>query len=93
MRRLKDLHLDARLAPPERLTIGKYPTISLATARDAAKTFLAKKQLGHHASPTLPFPDAVQLFLDQQTHLKPSTKGDYERILKSGLNPSSSATC
>jgi integrase len=71
----------------ERLTIGKYPTISLATAREAAKTFLAKKQLGHHASPTLPFPEAVQLFLNQQTHLKPSTKGDYERILKKRFEP------
>ena len=71
----------------QRLTIGKYPTISLAMARDAAKTFLAKKQLGRHASPTLPFPDAVQLFLDQQTHLKPSTKRDYERILKKRFEP------
>jgi integrase len=71
----------------QRLTIGKYPTISLATAREAAKTFLAKKQLGHHANPTLPFSNAVQLFLDQQTHLKASTKRDYERILKKRFEP------
>jgi integrase len=70
-----------------RITIGKYPTLSLAMARDAAKTFLARKQLGHHISPTLPFSDAVQLFLDQQTHLKASTRRDYERILTKRFEP------
>jgi integrase len=70
-----------------RRAIGRYPTISLADARKAARTFLAARTLGKHDHPTLPFSDAVQLFLDQQQHLKIATKRDYERILKKRFQP------
>jgi integrase len=73
----------------ERITIGRYPILSLQDARAVAKKFLAEKTLGKRDNPTLRFEDALAVFLETQTErLKPSTKRDYTRILKSHFEKS-----
>jgi integrase len=62
--------------------IGRVGVISLAEARQEARRFLAQRTLGHRETPTLPFSDALTLFLSTQDHLRDGTKRDYERLLK-----------
>jgi integrase len=63
-------------------TIGRYPTISLAQARQRAKEILAERVLGKTRAPThLSFGDAVTTFIETST-VRESTKREYQRVLK-----------
>jgi integrase len=65
------------------VTIGRYPLITLADAREAAKRLLAERTLGKLRPHSVPWDEAVDLFLafcDQKN--KPRTVRDYRRILK-----------
>lgn len=63
-------------------TIGRYPIISLAQAREQAKQILAERTLGKHRPRSIPFEDAKALFLkDCERKNKPRTVYDYTRIL------------
>lgn len=67
----------------ERITIGRYPLISLAEARDAARHILARRTLIRHTPQKIKFSEAFELFL--QTHcarLKPRTKDGYETTIR-----------
>jgi hypothetical protein len=46
-----------------RVTIGRYPTISLQKARGRAKELLAERTLGKREIPIARFEDALTLFL------------------------------
>jgi Arm DNA-binding domain len=64
------------------ITIGRYPTISLSDARAEAKRILAERTLGKHRSKSIPFADAVVLFLAACVRRnKPRTVKDYTRLL------------
>jgi integrase len=65
------------------ITIGRYPIISLSEARAQAKHILAERTLGKHRPRSIPFDDAVSLFLAAcEQRNKPRTVKDYTRILK-----------
>ena len=68
--------------------IGRFGVISLADARHEARRFLAQRTLGHQEKPSILFSEGVTLFLDTQDHLRPSTKRDYERLLKTRFEKS-----
>jgi integrase len=62
----------------KRKTIGRYPTISLQQARDAARRIVAEKTLGIVHKQSLSFDDAVSLFLSSsEQRNKPRTVADY----------------
>jgi hypothetical protein len=65
------------------VTIGRYPIISLAEARDQAKRLLAERTLGKLQPHSISWDDAVELFLSicEQKN-KPRTVRDYKRLLK-----------
>ncbi len=65
------------------VTIGRYPLISLAEAREIAKRLLAERTLGKFRPHSISFDEAVDLFLSicEQKN-KPRTVQDYRRILK-----------
>lgn len=65
------------------VTIGRYPLISLADAREEAKRLLAVRTLGKHRPQSIAWDDAVELFLSicEQKN-RPRTVRDYKRILK-----------
>lgn len=46
-----------------RVTIGRYPTITLADARGRARELLAKRILGKEDLPIIKFEDAIPIFL------------------------------
>jgi integrase len=73
----------------ERITIGRYPIISLSQARTKAKRILAQRILDPDQQPTILFRDAVPLFI--QTHCKqrnkPSTQAETERLLNRHFLP------
>lgn len=72
----------------ERVTIGRYPTISLAQARARAKEILAERTLHAHHPPSITFDDALQKFLlAQHQKNRPSTVAEYERLFKRHLTP------
>jgi len=50
-----------------RQSIGRYPVISLAEARTAAKRMLAEKTLGRVKPASITFSQAVSLFIDEKT--------------------------
>ena len=63
-------------------TIGRYPVISLADARAQAKHILAERALGKHRPRSIPFDEAVTLFLAAcEQRNKPRTVQDYTRLL------------
>jgi integrase len=65
-----------------RRTIGRYPVISLAEARQEAKRILAEKTLGKVALPSISVANALAGFLDEsQKRLKSRTAHDYRRLL------------
>jgi integrase len=67
-----------------RITIGRYPIISLAEARTQAKRLLAEKTLGHDFERSFAFEDALAQFLDHCAETKrPLTTRDYKRLLTS----------
>jgi integrase len=68
--------------------IGRFGVISLADARHEARRFLAQRTLGHQEKPSVAFSDALAQFLDTQDHLRPTTRRDYERLLKTRFEKS-----
>src|SRR5580658_9996451 len=73
-----------------RVTLGRYPIISLKDARLKAAEILAERTLGKRDTPSSRFGDAVELFL--ATHFpanypKPRTKLETERLLKRHFVP------
>lgn len=73
----------------KRISVGRYPTISLAQARAKAKTILAEAVLGKHDDIQIPFEEALDTFLT--THCarnnKASTAAETERLLKRHFLP------
>jgi integrase len=67
----------------QRLTIGRYPIISLADARVEAKRLLAQFTLGHTRPQTIAWDDGVALFLEHcKGKNRSRTVRDYRRLLK-----------
>ena len=65
-----------------RISLGRYPIISLAEARAKAKAILAEKTLGiEKPKPALPFEEAMTLFLQVYNPRKQRTKKDTTRLL------------
>lgn len=66
----------------ERISIGRFPIISLAEARAKAKELMAQRTLGQLQAKTVSFEEAFELF--KETHcarLRPSTARSYKRVL------------
>jgi integrase len=71
-----------------RITIGRYPTYSLKTARGEADQYLAKETLGLHSAPSTPFDDALDLYLrHHKVHKKPTTHAETRRLLDKHFKP------
>jgi integrase len=69
----------------KRITIGRYPTITLAEARARAREMLAERVLGREDLPVIKFEDALPLFLAShypEHSLKPRTRIEAERVMK-----------
>ncbi len=65
-----------------RLTIGRYPIISLSDARTEAKRILAERTLGWRKGPSVPYNVAKEAFLDAcRIKNRPSTVKGYSRHL------------
>lgn len=65
-----------------RITIGKYPTVSLADARKHARTLIAEQTLGKFRPARTSFDDALKDFIAAcRAKNKPRTAKDYERLL------------
>jgi integrase len=68
-------------------TLGRYPLITLADAREAAKRILAQKTLGQYQPRSIRFSDALDLFV--KTHCSAIKTGyEYERMLRREFFPS-----
>jgi integrase len=67
----------------QRVTIGRYPVISLSDARTEAKRILAEHTLGRSRPQTIAWDGGLALFLE---HCKEKNRGrtvrDYDRLLK-----------
>jgi integrase len=72
-----------------RTTLGRYPIVSLAKAREKARDILAEQQLGiHHEAPRLTFEQAYELFsAAYAAKNRPKTVYEMERIVKRHLMP------
>ena len=65
-----------------RITLGRYPIISLADAREEAKRLLAEFTLGRIRPQSLPYSEAVKLFLaDKAKSTRARTLATYKRHL------------
>ena len=65
-----------------RITIGRYPTITLAQARDQARTIFAEFTLGRIRPQSITYPQAVDLFLaEKRKSRRPRTADDYQWLL------------
>lgn len=74
--------LDPRAKVRVAETIGRYPLISLKTARSEAKRLLAERTLGQRRSPRRRWEDAVEEYLAEVGEKRRErTRGDYERLL------------
>lgn len=72
----------------ERVTVGRYPTISLSQARARAKEILAERTLNAHRPLPVTFDEAQKkFFLTQHQKNKASTVAQYERLFKRHLLP------
>lgn len=74
----------------KRITIGRYPSISLAEARAKARELIAQRVLGKEDLPALKFEDALPVFLASQYpehSLKPRTRQEAERVLRKHFLP------
>lgn len=72
----------------DRVTIGHYPTISLAQAREKAKEVLAERTLNKTRAPRIAFDEARILFFDvHRQRNKQSTIDEYDRIFERHLAP------
>lgn len=62
-------------------TLGAYPTISLAQAREVAKRLLAERTLGRHQTPRIAFSEALDLYTTQHiAQLAPRTQKELGRL-------------
>jgi integrase len=69
--------------PRQRITIGRYPVVSLSAARQRAREILAEHTLGKTRPKTISFDEAVSLFLsERQQRTRPSTMRGYTCILR-----------
>jgi len=68
----------------QRVTIGRYPVITLSQARARAKELLAEHTLGKHQAPTLKFEEALTLF--STTHCDKNNKARTAKETKRLLN-------
>jgi integrase len=72
----------------DRITIGHYPTISLAQAREKAKEVLAERTLNKTRAPRIAFDEARTLFFEvHRQRNKQSTIDEYHRIFERHLAP------
>lgn len=72
----------------QRVTIGRYPTISLSQARAEAKRLLAEVTLGKSLARSVTFETGVVTFLQSaKRRNKPRTVADYERLLNRHFMP------
>jgi integrase len=70
------------LGSGRRQSIGHYPVLSLAQARDKAKRILAERALGRHQISSISWNAAVQKFIDAcTTRTRPRTHAEYQRGL------------
>jgi len=65
----------------DRQTLGRYPLVSLAQAREAARNILAERQLGRHQAPKTSLGAALDLYLDKHvSQLALRTQSELRRI-------------
>jgi len=70
----------------DRVTIGRYPIIGLAEARDVARKMLAERTLGRHQTPRIALGAALDLFAEQHTaKLAPRTHKEIVRLFTKHL--------
>jgi integrase len=76
-------------SPRKRVTIGRYPIITLAQAREKARKLLAHRMLHGDTPPDFTFEDAMILFLKVHCaeHNRPSTARAIERLLRRHFLP------
>jgi integrase len=66
-----------------RQAIGRYPTITLAQAREKAKAVLAERTLGKHRPHSISWKKALDLYLTEvKAKNRPRTHEEYERTLR-----------
>ena len=68
----------------KRVSIGRYPTVSLAAARQRAKDVLFNATLHPNKAPSPPFDAAIERYLKlREPELRPRTYTGYKRLLTS----------
>lgn len=66
-----------------RHTLGRYPAVSLSTARSEARRLLAARTLGQLGTPSASFAEVLRVYLDTHCRtVRPRTAYDYERLLR-----------
>lgn len=70
------------LGSGKRRTVGRYPELSLADARAAARRLIGEKMLGRVRPDRVAFDDAKALFLADKAHLRESSLKSYRRRLE-----------
>jgi len=71
----------------QRITLGRYPIISLADARDTAKRLLAERTLGKFRPKSVKWQEALDEFLAAVAERnKPRTHASYARLLNRHFN-------
>jgi integrase len=66
-----------------RITLGRYPVLSLADAREEAKRMLAEFTLGRLRPQAMSMRKAAELFIEEKVKSnRPSTVASYERLLE-----------
>jgi len=71
------------LGSGRRQAIGRYPTISLAQAREKAKRILAERTLGRHQASSISWQAATEKFIEAcRARNRSRTHVEYERSLK-----------
>jgi integrase len=71
-------------SPRKRITLGRYPLISLSQAREKARKLLAHRMLHGDTPPDITLEEAAQLFLKLHCaeHNRPSSARETERLLR-----------
>ena len=71
-------------ATRQRITVGRYPVLTLSKAREQAKIILAEHTLGKHRPTNATFATALDEFLKSR-EVRPRTLEEYKRLLESHL--------
>lgn len=74
----------------KRVTLGRYPTISVQEARARAKELLAVRILGKDDVPPMKFEEAIPIFMGARygdKYIKPRTSTETERVLRRHFLP------